>query len=328
MKLTADNLVPFTHQALEQIEIIYTHASCPDGTSAAMIAAAAFASIGKYPAIKTIQYGTEEHFQLLPTPNTLFIDITPHINNWKSWESYSPIILDHHITARDVTLGLNGIYGGTDDSGATLAYKYVMLQLCPFIAEEWKEFAYLSMVRDTWKKDLSEWPKAQALSQALIFYNINELIEKVRNGTIDFDPFYSLGYLLIKRALDKAELLAKGASLAYLVVDDHKYKIGFFNCTEKLISETGNHLIEAHDCDMAVGYFYLHEDNCDKVVVSLRSKAGGDIAVNVITEQFGGGGHAAAAGFSLKDSTTLSLKNLQDLIIGKLYNLLVENQRK
>lgn len=297
---------------LTGVKTIYSHASCPDGTAAAMICAAAFASAGMRPEIRFVQYQTREQLELEPGPGQLFVDITPPLSRWREWEAFSPIVLDHHDTAREAAEGLGGVYGGPDDSGASLAYSQVMAVLCPnqvltaMSMFEWRLFSHYAMIRDTWKEDRSEFAEGQALAHALTFHGGEDLVEEARRLKLDSESLLSLGRKLFEKAERKVSVLARGASFDSV----GGLRIGYFNCTEKLISETAHELLNKHGCDVAVGFFISAEEGRDQAVVSLRSRKDGPVAVNRIAQRFGGGGHRPAAGFRL-DAADLSLSGLK-----------------
>jgi nanoRNase/pAp phosphatase (c-di-AMP/oligoRNAs hydrolase) len=286
-----------------------------------MICKAAYASIGLFPEIIFIQYDTSEHENLEPGPNQLFIDITPPIKRWEEWIPFSPIVLDHHDTVKHVSEAL-GIYGDTNDSGASLAFKHVMKPLFPLDKyrndlklADWARFAWLNMIRDTWKDKHEDWRDACSIAQALGFYSSNSLLISASELELNIVEMLRFGGVLLKKSDGKAFRLASTA----MVEIYREKKFGFFNCTEKLINETAHELIDVHGCDVAVGFFTNFEGGSYNIHVSLRSKKNG-IPVNKMAEILGGGGHPPAAGFRLRDAEHTSFADLRS----QIYELYVQ----
>ena len=299
---------------LKSVKTIYSHSFCPDGLSAAMICRAAYSSIGLSPEIIFINYDTLEHENLEPGPDQLFIDITPPVKRWEEWISFSPVVLDHHDTVKHVSEAL-GVYGDVNDSGASLAFKHVMKPLFssfenhPGALEKWARFAWLAMIRDTWKDKHEDWRNACSLAHSLGFYNSNSLLISASELEINLDEMLRFGGVLLKKSEGKIFRLASTA-----VVETYREKkFGFFNCTEKLINETAHELIDVHGCDIAVGFFMNFEGGSYNINISLRSKKNG-VLVNKMAEVLGGGGHPPAAGFKLKNAEHISFFELKNQI--------------
>lgn len=292
-----------TKEDLEAVTAVYFHESCPDGTAAAMVCRAALHDDVKF---YSVQYGTDFMAKLEPRPNQLFVDITPPIPRWEEWKAVSPIVLDHHETARHVTEGLGGLYGLNEThSGALLAYDHVLSPLAGSGTAEseavedlaqWRDFAELAMVRDTWKKDHPRWREACALAMALQFHGSKKLIERVGQGNFPFAELHGLGNMLLEQAERKTKLVARGAYHKALQTPAGELKTAYFNCTEKIISDVANLLLD-EGADVAIGYFHLFEDGEMRTSVSVRTN--GRVAANKIAKHYGGGGHERAAGFRL-----------------------------
>jgi hypothetical protein len=297
---------------------IFVHESCPDGLASAMICASAYKAVGLEPKIHFLQYGTNFMAQLEARPNQMFVDITPPLDRWEEWRVVEPIVLDHHATAKHATEGLGGVYGDASYSGATLAFEHV---LEPLSVQDncdhrywndshgaWAEFARLATIRDTWQEKSPEWEASMAQSHALMFYNPKELVERARDGGFGFDEIRRIGNMLLSSIIAKSHKLAAGAYYYTQMCGGVPYLLGAFNCTESVISETA-HVLLNHGCDIAIGYFFLTEDDAPRVVVSLRSK--GEISVKAIAEHQKGGGHERAAGFRMNlGGAHISLENI------------------
>jgi len=323
----------FSIEQLKQVTDIYFHASCPDGTSAAFICAAAFKEINLTPEFHSLQYGTEKMSKLEPKPGQLFVDITPSKERWEEWKVVNPIVLDHHETVQYVTEGLGGVYATNEaHSGAQLALEEVMLPIIDFMPvmtqsdedalENWKELADRSMIRDTWKKDHPNWDAACQIAMSMLFMGSKGLIAKAQEyglhalERVDIEHLYEIGAQVVANDKRRIETLSKGAEFKGREEGFELPKISFFNCTEKIISDTANSLITNNECNVSVGYFYLFEDGALRLQVSIRTD--GSISARKIAESLGGGGHERAAGFRMSGGT--SPKELYDIIFGAIFN--------
>lgn len=314
---------------LMKVEEIITHKSCSDGTAAAMIASNVFSALGMKFTVRFLQYG-EEHENLEPHEHQLFLDITPPISRWEEWKKYNPIILDHHISAYEVTRDLGGIYGDGDESGATLAFKFIMKAVSDWSEEvkfsqplitsnNWGWFASLIAMHDTWSKH-PDILLAHGMSKGLGFYDPYSAIEMARNDEVDFSKIQDIGDSLYSKLIKKAKVYASSAYITNVTnVKSNagkSYRVGFFNCSEKATSEACDILLQ-EGCDLSVSYFLIYETERMNMIVSLRSHKDG-IAVNKIAESFKGGGHHSAAGFKLvtweiKDMILSVLSSVQEM---------------
>lgn len=294
-------------ESIKEVRQVYYHASCPDGTAAAVMISAAFRGMHQ-PEFFSLQYGTEFMDKLQPQDGQLFVDITPPKSRWEEWKEYDPIVLDHHETVEHIVRGLGGVYGTNDRySGAMLAFEHILEPIAQsgiggFESHEmrsWRHFAECAMVRDTWKKDHELWRKACAQGLALQFHGSKPLIEKVRSGPFDFRGVYDLGEMLQQNSDRRTELTAEGAFHSAVSDGEKTYKVALFNSTEKVISDAANWLVD-RGTDIAVGYFYLYEDGQQKMSVSIRTN--GTVSASSIAKTFGGGGHHKAAGFRIPNA--------------------------
>jgi oligoribonuclease NrnB/cAMP/cGMP phosphodiesterase (DHH superfamily) len=279
---------------LDSLKRVYYHASCPDGTASAVIVASALSLRGLLNNVefRSIQYGTKEHDELVPEPGSMFVDITPPLKRWREWEGTGVVVLDHHETARDATIGLGGVYGTNDEwSGARLAHEHVFKPVADGLSEYLDDFSFLAMIRDTWKKDHPRWKEAEAQAMALSFYGSKEMLERVSHRNLDLEGLMCLGQALAKKAEMSIKKYVKGSWSCS--VDG--ISIAFFNITEGITSDACNSLIESGN-DVAVGFFMISNNGRPEWSISLRSKS---LPVNTIAAAHGGGGHRLAAGFRM-----------------------------
>lgn len=303
---------------------IYAHASCPDGLASAMISVMAFASVGLRPKVRFLQYGTEKMTKLEPRPNQLFVDITPPVDRWQEWTSVAPVVLDHHATAKAATEGLSGVYGGPEQSGATLAFEHVFRPLAALAkdtsqsASRVREFANLAAIRDTWQDNDVDWMLATGMAHELMQNNPYDLVDQARDGSLNFDALWAAAVRASGGIESKCKKLTEHAHFEQVILAGAPLLTGTFNCTDKLISDAANMLLR-HGCDIAIAYFMLVEDGGPKISVSLRTN--GEISARALAEHRGGGGHHRAAGFRIDDALHVSLDDIVRSVTGALRSI-------
>lgn len=299
-------------ERLQEVTDVYFHASCPDGTASAMIVADTYAAMEWDIKMHAVQYGTESHENIVAGSGQLFVDITPPKSRWEEWKEHDPIVLDHHETSKHVVEGLKGIYATNEfSSGATLAYEHVAVPLFGG-NDEWRKFAEIAMIRDTWKRNHALWREACAQAYALQLFGSKMLIQQVVKGSFHHRPFMEIGHLLLESTDHKVKLITETAAKWSVSVGNQDYLIAVFNCTEKIISDVANLLLEK-GADVAVGYFFLFEDGVQRAVVSIRTS--GKISARSIAESQGGGGHDRAAGFKIEPANSISPTSIIDTIM-------------
>lgn len=289
---------------LTQVRKVFYHQNCPDGTTAALICAAAFRAIQQPVKFYSIQYSTDFFKNLRPEPGHLFVDITPPPDSWEKWRDVAPIVLDHHESVQHITNGLGGVYGDENESGATLAFKHVMMPLSISVhgvnLEHWCRIASLSMIRDTWKRDNIGWNDSQQLAHGIDFYGVKELFTLLEQDKLNFEEVMSVGALQLKRVMGKSKRMAEGATI-FTVEGQIPVVVALFNCTEKIYSEVG-HILLDQGADIAIGYFYLRDGGFTCCVMSVRTaeavskKTDGKLDAKQFVLQFKGGGHQHSAG--------------------------------
>lgn len=296
---------------LLSVNRVFFHSPCPDGTAAAMIVADTYAGLEWPVKFHPVQYDTKFHEGLRPEPGQLFVDITPPISRWREWIGCEPIVLDHHETAKEVVEGLGGVYATNEaHSGAKLAFEHVALPLCGG-NDEWRKFAEVAMVRDTWKKDHPLWRDACAQKEALMFFGSKKLIEQVQSGSFRHDQFLSFASTLLDASEAASKTHARGAHKEEVEMGGEKYSLATFNCTNGNASDIANMLIN-EGSDLVLGYFFTIEDGEHKVIISARSNDRLSARAMAVTR--GGGGHERAAGFRVKPADDVSPAALMALL--------------
>lgn len=311
-------------EKLKQVKRLITHANCPDGYASALIVKDALPDVE----VLFVKHGTEEHRALEPRPGDLFCDFSPHIKSWdasregeddcvrhplqlKHWLEAGTIVLDHHPTQRDVTMlfvkaGL-GAYGENDrnECGAWLAYEHVWKPLRD--ANEWNEiknsvheFAELAGIRDTWKKHDERWQEACWQAEALMFWGNDALtlgIEKTMS-TVG-----SLGPVLFDKKVESANNALKEAhpfvtKKGTLV---HVFQ-GVYTTSDaaEILEKSQKEKFGKAMTDIVAGFHYRVDADKLQLTFSTRSHSGYD--VGAFCKAHGGGGHTAAAGFTVEQS--------------------------
>lgn len=224
------------------------------------------------------------------------------------------VILDHHISARREIVGEHwekslprNVYAIFDDnqSGAQIAWNFVY----PDVPVPW----FIDVIAD---RDLWRWtqPYSKDLSNVLFkggYYTWEKfewLLERSRTPEDEKKLISKFLGMTKKDENDdmEKEIIAacKGAIMTELTTPDgKKYNVKLANCpSHKLRSEVGNRL--SQDCDFAVTWqydFLLNEWWC-----SARASTKSNIDLSLIAAQFHrGGGHAKAAGFTIKGGENL-----------------------
>lgn len=267
-----------------QVDLIISHAHCPDGWTAAYVAKK------KYPdaVVMFRDHGLEPPYEQVTGKNVLVTDFS-----WRTREQNDKMaslaktfqILDHHKSAQAVLAGADYAVFDMQRSGAGLAWDYLFgCNSTPLYYPDrpW----YVAYVED---RDLWNWKLP----------NTHEICAYL--GTLEFT----------KEAWDKLEfiewtkLLQLGAgALAhinhYVREAIQQARVGHFLNRELAVlnvcylncSEVGNALAKKHEVSLT-----WFERGDGQTQFSLRSI--GDIDVSEIAKVFNGGGHKNAAGFTL-----------------------------
>lgn len=337
---------------LRSITHLITHGpACPDGIASALIIKDALPDVK----VSFMSYGSEEHKSLAALPGTLFCDFTPWLPSKSSecpipqtpveeyreailkvWLDAGAICLDHHPTARDIVeaFGENGVFGLNEknECGAWLAYTQVWRPLCELrdelVSENYpratsslvEDFAKLAAIRDTWKKDDPRWQQACAQAAALIFFPFED-IPSLRHAVEDSKE---IGSLLLKKQLSAAQ---RSLEESHLIITPKGTELWMFQgvsttsdaaeLAEKAVEKTLHDQVGPSQPDLVVGFHYRHDAGKLQLQFSMRSHTGFDCAS--FAKAHGGGGHKAAAGFTVEVSPEVSVNpyRLFELFLGE-----------
>ncbi len=300
---------------LKNVKRLVTHANCPDGIASALIVKDALPDVE----VLFVKHGTEQHRTLEPRPGDLFCDFSPHIPEKEklldghalaTWVGAGVIVLDHHPTQRNITdnFAFNGlgVFGENvnGECGAWLAFAHVWRPLREFddagkprFAETnaVQEFAELAGVRDTWKKDDPRWRQACEQAEALTFWGFDEL---KKSGLANLTALDGLGRHLFDKKLESAR---NAISESHVFTTPKGTGVLMFqgvyptsDAAELLALAFSKHV------NIVAGFHYRVDAGRLQLQFSTRSHTGYD--VGAFCKSLGGGGHTAAAGFTVEQS--------------------------
>lgn len=261
------------------MRIFIYHANCPDGFGSAWAAWKKFGNKAKYIAAEhhTPPPAGLEGADLCLMDFNYPKDVTEELKK----KVVSLTIIDHHVTAKDITESVPNHSYALDHSGAVLTWKYFhpkkpvpKLLLHVEDVDLWKfklkNTPEIISALYLYKMDFRSWTKlAQDLEKKKTLAKIIEAGKTVM----------AYKNKLIDEIADKAK-----------VVEFEGYKTLLANSPAAIHSELGNALVNKMP---PLGIVYRESDK--KIKISLRSN--GSVDVSKIAQKYGGGGHKAAAGF-------------------------------
>jgi len=298
-------------EALQAVRRIIVHANCPDGRASALILHAALPDAE----VCEMAYGSPEHDGLVAAPGLLFCDFTPPKGRLAEFAAAGAIVLDHHERALVEPFGKLGVFGENErgESGAVLAYREVFRALKGPLpragSAAWallnaaENLAILAGIRDTWNRDHVCWNDACAVSETLRFV---PLVDLLLMGIPAFTTMAGrLGSLLLKKKREAAAAAAQNA-VRWMVAGNAVAVIPGLGLTSDVA--------DVCVADIIAGFDYVQEAGVPRLVWSLRSR--GDVDVQAIAKRHGGGGHKAAAGFSVPDDGRSPYARVNELLGG------------
>ena len=277
-----------------EVEMVLYHANCSDGFGAAWAAWKLLGSKAKYIACK---HGS-------PPPdvtgkNVAICDFSFNNATTKKMiqDANSLVILDHHKSAVVELHDISEAIFDMNHSGAVITWKFF------HPGKEPPKLLKLIEDRDLWKWEVSYSKEFSAYFDMVPFefeefskFEDESVVESaMKQGAI----ILAYSKTVVKKIADKAKRRVFNGKRAYVVNSSH------------WMSEIGARL--APDCDVAVIWFYDHEQR--NIKVSLRAHHD-NIDVSEFAKEYGGGGHAKAAGFSLPGDTVVD--DLFDIVEEKV----------
>lgn len=267
---------------LERPTLIVHHGGCWDGFGAAMVIADHLALQGC------------EQFELLPasygmpapdcTGRTVFVvdfSFAPDVMQAMAEQADRLIWLDHHKTAIDAVEDVEAFCEAVlslDDSGVRLAWNWTHPngERAPWLVDYIED-------RDLWRKAL---PDSDAVQMWIRSHDMNPvewrymLTTRLAYAKADGAAMLVYHHRLVENAARQAVPVELGGVRMPLV-----------SCSYDLGSDVCDHLINAAGVPVAA-YFLLNRDG--RWQYGFRSRS--DFDVSALAKQFGGGGHAQAAG--------------------------------
>lgn len=277
------------------MNLIISHAHCPDGMTAAYIAHL------RYPEaeILMLDHGMNPPYKEVEDRDVIVLDFS-----WRTREENIRLsklaksfrILDHHKTAEAELAGLDFATFDMNRSGAGLAWDYLFGD---DLQRELGIFTFASMGRPWWVnyvEDRDLWrfalPNSKAINAFIMTheYTLDGWKEMAAASLTEADWY---GKAVLLQVNHYVREVLKHAQDGLFLSGDKPYTVKLLNIPYLNCSEVGNEL--AKQADVSITWF---ERGDGLVQFSLRSIAPTD--VSVIAKQFGGGGHAQAAGFQMR----------------------------
>lgn len=207
--------------------------------------------------------------------------------------------VDHHKTAAETVAALRTrvlpnleITFDLTRSGAGLAFELFQA----YLPDTFKRLAIYTEDYDLWRKELPESDEVHLGSRFMILdldLNVPVNVWTVAHGSVD--ELRSLGRTL---ALARDKRVRANARRAYFfggTIDGKPVRIAAVNCSDDP-NELSDYISANNDVDF-VAVFHQRADRRWKF--SLRARSNFD--VTKVARIYGGGGHAGAAGFEVKD---------------------------
>lgn len=198
----------------------------------------------------------------------------------------STAAIDHHVTNR----GFSDINYISPDSSATAEIIYgLYMALDKPVTEDVATCIYTGIVTDTGNLSYSNTTPeairivARLLEDGLDITKLNRLIYR----TVPFSKAKLQGYVISNMKLER------GGEIGYAVLT--RAQMLEYNATDE---DCEGIVDSVRDVDSVRVAAFIREGSDGSFKVSLRSKAAGD--VGKIANNFGGGGHSAAAGYTSK----------------------------
>jgi uncharacterized protein len=295
----------------EQIDdaLLVTHKDCLDGTGSAIL----FKSFSKGKNVEYCKAGClghffEKNFLYGSYADKLIIVVDLHFseNDKDTIDELQKrgniFILDHHASAKHLT---RYDWCHVDDSicGMQLLLKSMEDFVVPFNDfSMWNEFAELVADRDLWKNKIA---CSKHLSKIMDLYGQEAFVKRILRNTkeryingrhYEYEKTSSFllaeEYVLAVHLLEKEKECFRKCIEKYITKYFYGLKYGITISSTNNPSELLNRLLNADkQIDIAANI------NLDSRMVSLRSR--GNIDVSQVAISHGGGGHVAAAGFSI-----------------------------
>lgn len=288
--LCAAHCILIDMEELQDIVVIY-HDHCYDGFGAAYAAWKKFGNSASYlPHLRRDEYPVG-----IEGKEVYVIDFSfnEEVTGGLVKKNSKVIILDHHLTSKELVESMPGSVYSETDSGAKIAWKYFHPgKDVPMLIE------YLSD-GDTWAHALPNWKEVEGY---------------IHSQELDFLAFETLEQELedtMERVIEKGQLLngyfdklvAEHVEKAVLV-EFEGYEVYAVNASSFLRSELG-HRLALKKGPLSIVY----RIEGDTLKMSLRGD--GSVDCSNLAEKHGGGGHYSAAAIHVRNSNPLPFKRAE-----------------
>lgn len=212
------------------------------------------------------------------------------------------LCIDHHVS-NEAFADVNYI---EPDASSTSELVYRLLDK-EKISRECAEALYMGMVHDTGVFQYScTSPETMEAAAELMRKGINgsEIIEKTY-----YEKTYIQNQILGKALLESMLILDRQVIVSYVT----QKSLNFFEAQPSDLEGIVSQLRQTKGVEVAM---FLYEQEPQIYKVSLRSKE--KVDVSVIAKYFGGGGHAKAAGFTMKGTVHDVINNVNKQIVLQL----------
>lgn len=262
-------------QKPQDVLVLY-HGNCPDGFGAALAAWKKFGDAATY---MPVNYGEPAvSLELVKDRHVYLLDFTYPRNVLILFKACakSLTIIDHHKTAAEDLRDFPGAIFDMEHSGAMLAWKHFFpAQAAPLL------FAYIED-RDLWRWEL---PNSHAVSLAL--WALPREFSAWSGAVVSTLSEKGRAMQDYQRAL--VDQMCKQSF--WVILSGHRVPCA---CASVCFSEVPDELLRRYPDAPFAAYYFDRGDGMRQW--GLRSRKGFD--VSAVAKEYGGGGHAAAAGFS------------------------------
>ena len=279
---------------LNSIDTVFYHGKCPDGIVAREVLKFVFGT----EKVKYVPYYFEE-LKTIPE-NTLFVDCSPKQQQTEECLKNGCMILEHHESFRESFLGFSAKYSGTmlfgenglAESGARLALHLLAIAnptVYKYTREEVLSLVGLIALSDTWQTHDPNFELARMYAKYITSFG--------NDFNIPLADLYDME-LVVRLAGSAMQKHQKSLASAAIHYTNSGMKIAFIN--ELNMSDAAEILRTEKSVDVIIGYVSKFDfgTNGNQTIYSMRSKEGG-FDVSIFAKKNGGGGHKAAAGFSI-----------------------------
>jgi len=273
--------------------IFFYHQNCRDGFTAAWAAWKKFGSRATYIPMRHND----------PVPKNLinkeiyFLDITYIGKNLERIikQNKRVVIIDHHVTIKDELQKVHAHSYALNHSGATLAWKFFHKTKTPRFLK-YVEEGDLWKIKSPHAKEIL----ASIESKPFNFKVWDGIVKEIENPKTR-GKYIEIGKSILEYEDKIIAKLSKNMETAIFETQ----RVGVIN-SPILESQLGNAIYKGK---YKIGLVW-HRRN-GEIKVSLRSKNGDKTNVAKLAQKYGGGGHKAAAGFTLADGVKLPWKYIK-----------------